>query len=365
MNQFIDILVNILEHRDFYTRGHTERGVFYARSIGRKLGLAEKELEHLRIGGMIHDIGKIGIPDVILLKPYRLTPEEFEIMKLHVKIGYEMLKGLDVPKGAFDILLYHQEKYDGTGYPHGAKGEDIPLLARIYTIADAFEAMTARRIYKRAKSWEEAFEELERLAGVHFDPKLVPYAIEALSGLEMVPTVIPQIDQEIEKIRWSFQYIDGTGAIKGDIFLPSLRAFIEQRESFCLTIFDIKNLSKINFEKGWEEGNEVLRRLVWAINLECCSMHDIRDVILMLMKEDVIDIESPVIFRVGGDEFAVIAPYIPPPDKPLRVKDTMKSMGVDVDFLQMQFPESFKTYEEALKLIFSFTRGKLIKELLI
>lgn len=355
-----NVLLKTLEYRDFYTRGHTDRGVFYALKIGENMGLSAKELEYLRIGGMLHDVGKIAIPDVILLKPGRLTKEEFEIMKMHVSLGYELVKGSDIPKEALDVLLYHQEKYDGAGYPFGLKGEQIPLLARIYTVADSFEAMTSRRIYKKAKSWEQAFEEMEELASTHFDPDVVSYAIRNLQSLKYIEISPSYVNQEIEKIRWSFQYMDPTGAIRGDLFLPALKAFIEQKDSFCFTVFDIKNLTQINLERGWEAGNEALERLVRAINLQCCSMHDIKDVILKLMKKDVIDIMSPVIFRIGGDEFAVIAPYIPTQEKVLGVVKSMKEIGVDIDYLQMSYPSTFSSYDEALDRIFSFTKRKLI-----
>ncbi len=355
-----DILLRVLEYRDVYTRGHTDRGVFYALKIGENMGLSAEELEHLRMGGMVHDVGKIAIPDVILLKPGKLTKEEFEIMKLHVSLGYEIIKDSDIPRKALDVLLYHQEKYDGTGYPFGLKGEQIPLLARIYTVADSFEAMTSRRIYKKAKSWEQAFEELEELALIHFDPDVVSYAIRSLQSLKYVEISPSYVNQEIEKIRWSFQYMDPTGAIRGDLFLPALKAFMEQKDSFCLTVFDINNLTQINLERGWEAGNEVLKRLVWAISLHCCAMHDVKDVILKLMKEDVIDIMSPIVFRIGGDEFAVIAPYIPPQEKVLGVLSSMKEIGVDIDYLQMSYPSTFSSYDEALDKIFSFTKRKLI-----
>ncbi len=354
-----DTLLRVLEYRDVYTRGHTDRGVFYALKIGENMGLSTKELEYLRMGGMVHDVGKIAIPDVILLKPGKLTKEEFEIMKLHVSLGYELVKGSEIPKEALDVLLYHQEKYDGTGYPFGLRGEQIPLLARIYTVADSFEAMTSRRIYKKAKSWEQAFKEMEELASTHFDPDVVSYAIRTLQSLKYVEISPSHVNQEIEKIRWSFQYMDPTGAIRGDLFLPALKAFMEQKDSFCLTVFDINNLTQINLQRGWEAGNEALKRLVWAINLQCCSMHDIKDVILKLMKEDVIDIMSPVIFRIGGDEFAVIAPYIPPQEKVLGVVKSMKEIGVDIDYLQMSYPSTFSSYDEVLDRIFSFTKRKL------
>ncbi len=356
----LEFLLTILEYRDVYTRGHTERGIFYALSIGKGLGLYERELELLRIGSILHDVGKIAIPDIILLKPGKLTKEEFEIMKLHVQLGYDMVKSLDLPSEALEVLLYHQEKYDGSGYPFGLKGEEIPFLARIYTVADAFEAMTARRIYKKAKSWDEALEELEELAGIQFDPDIVNYAVRALRDLKHVEINHPRVNQEIEKIRWSFQYIDATGAIKGDLFLPTLKAFMDQRESFCLTVFDIRNLTQINLERGWEVGNEILKHLVRTIGAQCYTSYDIKDMILKLMKEDVIDITSPVVFRIGGDEFAVIAPYIPPEEKILGVIKAMKDINVDVDFIKLEYPSSISTYQEAITKIFTFTKGKFI-----
>ena len=359
--RMVETLIRILEYRDVYTRGHTERGVFLALRIAQSIGLSKEEMRLLELGGKIHDIGKIGIPDVILLKPSSLTKEEFEVMKLHVMIGYEMLKNANIPKESMDVLLYHQERYDGKGYPHGAKGEEIPFLARIYAVADAFEAMTARRIYKKAKTWEVALNELEELSGAQFDPYVVKHAIKAIKSIDSVPIVFSEVDVNIEKIRWSFNYMDATGAIKGDLFLSSLKAFIEQRDSFCLTVFDIEDLSKINMELGWEKGNEALRGLVTAINIQCCSSEDIRDVIIKLMREDVVDIDSPVVFRIGGDEFAVIAPYIPPPEKVEGVVKFMKQLSVSIRYLQMKYPYDFKSYDEVIKKIVFFTKHKILE----
>jgi len=352
-----EFFIRLVGLRDAYTCGHTERGVFYAQLIGRELELTSQEIELLKIGGYIHDIGKVAILDVILLKPTKLTPEEYEIMKLHVKLGYEIVKDLEIPEESLEVLLYHQEKYDGTGYPFGKKGEEIPLLARIYTIADSFEAMTTRRIYKSAKSWNEALKELEELAGKQFDPDIVPYAVRALSKIRALPLGENNFPVEIEKIRWSFYYLDSvTGAIKGDLFLPTLRAFIEKGEPFCLTLFDIYNLLELNRKHGWEKGNRVLKKLVEAINIQCCSMIDVKDIIIKLMKQDVLDLTSPVIFRIGGDEFSVIAPYIPPQEKVLNVVKIMEEEGVKVKFFQMQFPYTFKSYEEVLEVLRNFMK---------
>ncbi|EDP76240.1 HD domain-containing phosphohydrolase [Hydrogenivirga sp. 128-5-R1-1] len=356
-----EFFIKLLELRDTYTKGHTERGVVYAVEIGRALGLTEEELKELETGGYIHDVGKVAIPDVILLKPTRLTPKEYEVMKLHVKFGYELVKGLELPEGSLNVLLYHQEKYDGTGYPFGKKGKEIPLLARIYTIADSFEAMTARRIYKRSKPWDVALRELEELAGEHFDPDIVPYAVKVLSRMEGGFAVIPEIDTEIDKIRWSFYYIDFTGAIKGDLFLPTLEAFIEKGEPFCFTVFDIQNLFEVNRRFGWERGNEVLTKLVEFINVQCCGMHDIRDTIIKLMKVDILDITSPLIFRLGGDEVGVIAPFIPPQEKVESVVKAMDSLGVKLKYMQVKYPENFKTVEDVLSLVSQFTKSSDIR----
>ena len=356
-----EFFTKLIGLRDAYTRGHTERGVLYALEIGRTMGLTEEELRDLEIGGHIHDVGKVAIPDVILLKPTKLTEKEYEVMKLHVKLGYELVKDLGLPERSLEVLLYHQEKFDGSGYPFGKKGEEIPLLARIYTIADSFEAMTSRRVYKKAKPWEVALRELEELAGQHFDPNIVPYAVRALSRIDRSLVASYGIDTEIEKIRWSFYYLDFTGAVKGDLFLPTLEAFIEKGDPFCFTVFDIENLFEINKDYGWEKGNEVLGKLVEAINIQCCAMSDIRDVIIKLMRQSILDITSPIIFRLGGDEFGVIAPYIPPEEKPRAVVKTMREQGVRLKYLQLAFPKDFRTSQEVLRLISEFTKSPYVR----
>lgn len=357
----LEFFTRLLELRDAYTKGHSERGVLYALEIGKAMGLSEEELKLLEIGGYVHDVGKVAIPDVILLKPSKLTQKEYEVMKLHVMLGYELVKDLGLPEESLYVLLYHQEKYDGTGYPFGKQGTDIPLLARIYTIADSFEAMTSRRVYKKAKPWKVALEELEELAGTHFDPDIVPYAVRALSDVEGSFVRIFEVDTELEKIRWSFYYLDFTGAIKGDLFLPTLEAFIEKGDPFCFTIFDIQNLFEINREQGWKRGNEVLTKLVEIINVQCCSMLDTRNLIIKLMNRDVLDVTSPVVFRIGGDEIGVIAPYIPPPEKVQAVVKAMAQEGVKLKYLQTSFPEGFRSSEEVLSLIFEFTKAPYVR----
>ncbi len=163
------------EYRDEETSNHVIRMAKYARLIAEAMGLDREEAEVIELAAPMHDIGKIGVPDEILLKPGRLPPEEFEIMKRHTLIGHDILK--DSPSeylqmGAV-IALGHHEKFNGAGYPYGLKGEEIPLCARIVAVADVYDALTSVRPYKRAWSTKEAMEYLIRHSGSHFDPRCI------------------------------------------------------------------------------------------------------------------------------------------------------------------------------------------------
>lgn len=168
-------LAKAAEYRDEHTGYHIQRISHYSTLIGIHYGLKEEALEVLKYASALHDIGKLGIPDKILLKPGALTIEEWNIMKLHTVIGAEILKGSRIKylKAAEKIALYHHEKWDGSGYPEGLKGPKIPLFARITAIADVFDALTTSRPYRKGLSLEEAFEIIARGRGTHFDPDLV------------------------------------------------------------------------------------------------------------------------------------------------------------------------------------------------
>lgn len=163
------------EFRDDETGQHLQRMSWYCHLIGSKIGLDDRTCELLRIASPMHDVGKLGIPDRILLKPGRLTPEELTIMKTHAEIGYRILAGSTAAplKMAATIAHTHHEKWDGNGYPRGLKGEDIPLPGRIAAIADVFDALTSARPYKPAWTLEAALELMRANAGSHFDPNLI------------------------------------------------------------------------------------------------------------------------------------------------------------------------------------------------
>ncbi|MGB9791520.1 MAG: HD domain-containing phosphohydrolase [Thermacetogeniaceae bacterium] len=169
----IRAIVKALEKKESRTAIHSLRTNKIANAIGKALGLSREELKTLNWSTLLHDIGKLGVSEQILLKPGPLTAEEYEAVKKHCIYGYEILRDIDYLNQAAEVALYHHERYDGNGYPFGIRDEEIPLLARICTLADAFEAMTADRPYRKAMTLEEAIEEIKRNSGTQFDPKIV------------------------------------------------------------------------------------------------------------------------------------------------------------------------------------------------
>ncbi len=169
----LQALAAALEARDAETEGHSKRVVAYCLRLGRALGLGDREMIALEHGALLHDIGKIGVPDHILLKRARLTPDEWELMRRHIDFGVEIIRGIEFLYDATPVITQHHEKWDGTGYPLGLKGEEISLNARIFAVADAVDAITSDRPYRAGNSFEAAAEELRRCAGHHFDPRVV------------------------------------------------------------------------------------------------------------------------------------------------------------------------------------------------
>jgi putative nucleotidyltransferase with HDIG domain len=174
----LDALLAALDIRDTETEGHSERVAAYTMAMASRLKLSPDELQAIELGALLHDIGKIGVPDSILYKPGPLTPEEWEIMKQHPVIGYRMCMKIDALRPAAPIVLHHHERWDGQGYPYGLAGEAIPLGARIFAIADTLDAMTSDRPYRKALSFAQAREEIIRCSGQQFDPDMVKLFLE-------------------------------------------------------------------------------------------------------------------------------------------------------------------------------------------
>ncbi len=181
--QTIIALANTVDIRDTYTHDHSQRIAILAQETGEAIGISNTDLENLRWGALLHDIGKIGIPDEILRKPGNLTTDEFEIIKKHPALGAAIIAPVKKLAPVVPIIRAHQEKYDGTGYPDGLAGEQIPISARILAVVDAYIAITDERVYRKGRTHEEAIEELLRCAGTQFDPAIVDTFIQVAQFL--------------------------------------------------------------------------------------------------------------------------------------------------------------------------------------
>ena len=183
----LDAMVSAIESRDFETKHHCRRVQAYAVLLAERLGVNPEKMMEISYGALLHDVGKIGVPDSILLKPGKLTEEEWATMRNHTLIGYKMISRIKFLKGAADIVLYHHERWDGAGYPYGIAGEDIPIGARIFSVIDSFDAITSKRVYKEAVPIDLAKEEIERCSGEQFDPEVVE-AFLSITNDELIET---------------------------------------------------------------------------------------------------------------------------------------------------------------------------------
>ncbi len=185
----IRALVQAVDLKDRYTRGHSERVGHASVLIARELGMAEDRLDVVRFAGILHDVGKLGVPTRVLRKDGPLTPEERRVIELHPEYGHEIVRGIGFLGEARAAILHHHERMDGSGYPYGLHGEEIPEFARMVAVADAFDAMTSTRSYSRARPVPTAVAELERCAGSHFDPRMVAALVRALDRHGWQPAV--------------------------------------------------------------------------------------------------------------------------------------------------------------------------------
>ena len=199
--QFIETMAQALDARDPYTAGHSLRVAAYSHALAVEMGLSAEDAETIRIAAQLHDIGKIGIPDVVLQKPGQLTPEEYGLIKLHPQIGRRILEKVGRFERLLAVVELHHENHDGSGYPYGLDGYNVPIDARIVHVADAFDAMTSTRSYRSARSLRTAILEIERNAGCQFDPvaakaflKLISEGRIEVGGLDVAEEVPAPID---------------------------------------------------------------------------------------------------------------------------------------------------------------------------
>lgn len=279
-------MIEMIEKRDTYTAGHTRRVAAYSLLIGKRMGYDRENLDKLKRAAILHDIGKIATPDTVLLKPGKLSPLEYDLIKQHVTAGYELLSKIDIYREFAEIMLHHHECYDGSGYPDGLQGEEIPPLARIISVADAFDAMTSIRIYKPRREIPDAFSELRRMSGKQFDPEVVAAAVEVLQGVE-TPENADQIPKtELEQERFAYFFNDQLTGIYNSEYLQFLMRTGAIRGYPYIWILYLTDFTAFNHACGWREGDRVL------IEFATC---------LQRLYPDSLS------FRVQGDDFILLS----------------------------------------------------------
>ncbi len=258
--QTLVALVDMVEKRDSYTGGHSQRVAHYSRLIAEAMGYDEETCDTLYKAGILHDIGKVAIPDAILLKPDRLNEIEYRLIKEHVVIGYDMLSKISLFRDIAQIIYSHHERHDGSGYPQGLKGDAISELSRIMIVADAFDAMTTSRIYKSRKSVSSALEEIRLNSGHQFHPDVVAVALDALKDIEIVQDTgqIPKDDLEFE--RFVYFYNDNLTQLHNEDYLNLIlfkNSLGHAYHSLC--IVSLHHFNRYNDHYGWKEGDKFLK----------------------------------------------------------------------------------------------------------
>jgi putative nucleotidyltransferase with HDIG domain len=197
----LEVLGEALDYKDHETQGHSQRVTAYTMAIASRMGIPKEQIETIARGAFLHDIGKMAIPDQILNKPEKLTPEEITVMREHCYLGYKLVQKIPVLREAAEIVYSHQERFDGTGYPRHLKGEEIPLGARIFSVADTLDAITSHRAYRQAQSLSAARAEIKRCSGSQFDPEVVGVFLEMPDAIW--EDLRRDIDAQIQRVAYS------------------------------------------------------------------------------------------------------------------------------------------------------------------
>ncbi len=277
--QTVRALANAIDAKDSYTIGHSERVSEYAALIAAEMGWNETDVDNLRFKALLHDVGKIGVPDSILNKPTRLSDMEYDVIKTHPSIGADILSTVTVIPGADQVAKYHHERYDGKGYPDGLAGESIPLEARIVGIADAYDAMSSDRCYRKKLSREEMRQQFVQGRGTQFDPEMLDAFLHMFdeNRLKLTKENLAKDENNAEYVNASAKIVervvqtlnmqknaDNIDFITGMDLRNSgerkIAAAMAEGEG-CLAFFDVDNLKKVNDTMGHKFGDRVLRRM--------------------------------------------------------------------------------------------------------
>jgi GGDEF domain-containing protein len=261
---WINVLNRVVESRDSYTRGHSQRVGEYAQAISLKVGYSEQEAERLRLAGLLHDIGKIGIPDALLLKPGRLDLREKQMIQSHSEISFKLLSDIANLDDVLPAVRHHHEAMDGSGYPDGLAGESIPLGARILAYADIFDALTSKRVYRDAMGLEKAKSIIKQdIDKGRLDPAIAPYAFDFYDTVALDTLIGQEKDlSELDRIRSQFFYQDRlTGLYNRDALLLLLKKTSYTDLFVSITTIDIERFKHYNQLYGTQKGDELLKRI--------------------------------------------------------------------------------------------------------
>ena len=280
-------MVEMIEDRDTYTAGHSERVAHYSKIIAQAMGYNEEECQKVYQAGILHDIGKIATPDVVLLKPQKLNDLEYKLIQEHVEVGYKLLANIPMFEELSVIVHDHHERYDGSGYPRGLEDHEINPLSKIMSVADTFDAMTTNRIYKGRKSVKEALAELKELSGTFFNPNVIEASIQALKNIVIDDDVNQLPKSDVEKERFSYFYND----LLTDAYNQRYLDVVLVQNSFdmklnYLYMFQLKHFAEHNKKEGWQSGDKILKSVATILQ-ECLGNKNV--------------------FRVFGDDFVLLA----------------------------------------------------------
>lgn len=311
--QTVQALAGAIDAKDRYTKGHSSRVSEYAVMLARKAGWSDKDLDDLKYAGLLHDVGKIGVPDVVLNKPGRLSDMEFNVIKSHTVIGGDILKNITNVAYALEVARHHHERYDGKGYPDGLKGEDIPVMARITCIADSYDAMNSKRIYRNALPKDVIRQELIKGRGTQFDPEYLDIFLEMFDKGELDiedkeetgsvtdnAAIIKRVFESAYDIGASNQMDALTGLPLRNHAENKIREKMVEKPGSIILI-DLDNLKKLNDLFGHIEGDSILKALG-----------------KLLTNLDGVEVAA----RLGGDEFIVFT-----------TKDTSEKLKTVLDSL--------------------------------
>lgn len=357
--QAIMTVANTVDAKDDYTKGHSMRVAAYSELLAQRLGWKEEDIQNIYYVAMLHDVGKIGVPDAVLNKPFKLTDLEFRLIKGHTIMGAEILKDFKMFPNVSTGAKYHHERYDGKGYPEGLKGESIPLMARVIGLVDSYDAMTSNRVYRRRLNDETVMQELERGKGSQWDPEMVDIFVQLIKEGALEKMWMPE--EELASPIFNSEKIVGL-AMGAESVLESptdyLTGLLSKRKGEqeitaglrvsggCLMILDLDHFKKINEEHGHLVGDYALKMTADVLRDVC---------------------GKDTVCRTGGDEFLyyiegvmsretavekvqeILAAYEKKQEEVEILKETQFSIGISISGADgREFEELYQRADKAL-----------------